>query len=102
MKLLGTTLKISASDLSNHLACRHVTTLDLQVARGEIKQEFREDPRIDALIERGKRHEQQYLSHLAASGLNIVHGDANQTIDAMKSGGDVISQAYLGDGQWHG
>jgi predicted RecB family nuclease len=102
MKLLGTTLKISASDLSNHLACRHVTTLDLQVARGEIKQEFREDPRIDALIERGKRHEQQYLSHLAASGLNIVHGDVNQTIDAMKRGVDVISQAYLSDGQWQG
>ncbi len=102
MKLLGRTLQISASDLANHLACRHIITLDLQVVRGEIKQEFREDPRIDALIERGKRHEQQYLSHLAASGLNVVHGDVNQTIDAMRSGADVISQAYLIDGPWHG
>ena len=101
MKINGTTLLISASDLSNHLACRHVTTLDLLAARGEIKRDFREDPRIDALIERGKRHEQKYLSELAASGLKVVHGNF-ETIDAMKSGVDVIAQAYLNDRGWHG
>ena len=75
--------------------------LDLLAARGEIKRDFREDPRIDALIERGKRHEQAYLSELAAAGLEVVRGDS-ETIDAMKSGVDVIAQAYLNDRGWHG
>ena len=33
MKALSKQIRLAATDLSNHLACRHVTTLDLSVAR---------------------------------------------------------------------
>lgn len=35
MKLNAAAIRLSATDLSNYLACFHVTTLDLQVARGK-------------------------------------------------------------------
>jgi predicted RecB family nuclease len=107
MKQFGTTLQISASDLANHLACRHITTLDLLAARGEIDREFREDPRIDALIERGRRHEAEYIAQQKSAGLTVLENDPDnasvqRTIDAMKSGVDVIVQAALSDGKWWG
>src|SRR5260370_297349 len=35
MKIIGRQIRLAGSDLSNHLACRHLTTLELQVARRE-------------------------------------------------------------------
>ena len=37
MKLLSGELRLAATDVSNHLACRHLTQLELSVARGERK-----------------------------------------------------------------
>jgi hypothetical protein len=34
MRILNDRLELSASDLANHLGCRHLTQLDLLVARG--------------------------------------------------------------------
>ena len=34
MKMSAASIRLSASDLSNHLACRHLTVLDLNVAAG--------------------------------------------------------------------
>jgi hypothetical protein len=48
MKLEGRQVILSATDLSKHLACRHLTTLDLREARGEIKRPFRDDPGLKA------------------------------------------------------
>ena len=60
MKAWQDDLVLSATDLSNHLACRHLTTLDYAVARGEkAKPEFF-DPRLDILRERGLEHERAY------------------------------------------
>src|ERR1700694_1259763 len=36
MKLLPSGLRLSASDLANHLGCRHLTLLDRGVAEGRI------------------------------------------------------------------
>jgi len=36
MKATAGILRLSASDLSNHLACNHLTTLDLAVATGSL------------------------------------------------------------------
>lgn len=33
MRLVDTHIRLSPSDLSNHLACRHLTALDLAVAQ---------------------------------------------------------------------
>ncbi len=35
MKVTSQRIQLSAIDLSNYLACRHLMTLDLQVARGK-------------------------------------------------------------------
>src|SRR5688572_1358311 len=99
MKLDGNHIALSATDLAKHLACRHLTTLDLRAARGELKRPYREDPGLDALIERGFRHEADYLAHLTSQGRTISD---QPTLDAMKSGADVIVQAELQNDHWHG
>ena len=53
MQLLEARLQLSATDLSNHVGCRHLTNLSLRVARGELKSPVFNDPRLDALKERG-------------------------------------------------
>ena len=99
MKLDGNQFTLSATDLAKHLACRHLTTLDLRAARGEIQRPYRHDPALDALIARGFRHEAEYLAHLAAEGRAV---STQSTLEAMKSGADVISQAELQVDNWFG
>ena len=45
---------LSPTKLANHLSCAHLTQLDLQRARGELKIEFVPDARLEAMIERGR------------------------------------------------
>ncbi|HET9943620.1 MAG TPA: TM0106 family RecB-like putative nuclease, partial [Terriglobia bacterium] len=99
MKQDGNQVILSATDLARHLACSHLTALDLRAARREIQRPFRNDPGLDALIERGFRHEAEYLAHLNGEGRTITSGSA---LDAMKAGADVISQAELQTGNWFG
>jgi uncharacterized protein len=103
-------LVLSATDLSNHLACRHLTTLNHAVTRGEKSKPDSFDPRLEILRERGLEHEKAYLSHLRSQGLQVVEipeGGSEETalrstLAAMRSGVDVIAQAALADGRWHG
>src|SRR5688500_9923508 len=101
MKLENGELRLSATDLSKHLACRHATALDVRAERGEIKRIVRKDPSLDVLIERGFRHEAAYLDYLRAKGRKVVNG-GDGTLDAMHSGADVIAQATLLNGRWRG
>ena len=48
---------LSASDLSNHLACRHLTSLDFGVAIGERSPPEWRSPDLWVLEERGLEHE---------------------------------------------
>src|SRR6266446_4168599 len=64
MKLVTEQIRLAATDLSNHLACRHVTTLDLQVARGEKRAPEWAAPDLVVIRERGERHEKAYLAYL--------------------------------------
>jgi predicted RecB family nuclease len=99
---------ISAGDLSNHSACRHLTSLDLAAAHGFIEQPTYRDPSLAILQERGLEFELEYLSHLNEQGYSIFEPgveDTNaieRTISAMKSGVDVIYQASLKSGVWLG
>jgi len=99
MKLEGGQITLSATDLARHLACRHLTTLDLRAARGEIERPHRTDPGLDALIERGFRHEAEYLAHLRSRDLTI---SKQPTLEAMQAGADVIVQAELQNDRWFG
>ena len=110
MKRTSTVLRLSASDLSNHLACRHLTALDLDVAAGSRAIPAWNSPDAQILRERGIAHENAYVGHLKSSGLIVVslrdHGSdevaAAETIVAMQSGVDIIVQAAFSESDWFG
>ena len=110
MRFLDESLLLSASDLGNHLGCRHLTYLDLRVARGELKAPSYTDPALEALKERGLQHERGYIEHLRLQGLSIVElpelGDVEAHFEAacaaMHDGSDVIVQATLLSNGWLG
>jgi uncharacterized protein len=53
MKKIGASIRFSASHLSNHLACRHLTALDLEVAAGRTFRPCLEFTDTQILQERG-------------------------------------------------
>jgi predicted RecB family nuclease len=111
MKLVGNRMRLSATDLSNHLACRHLTSLDLAVARGERESPQWAAPDLVVIQQLGLRHEAAYLNHLReVKKLNVLElptdGDPKklleQTQSLMAQGADVIAQGALGDNAWYG
>jgi predicted RecB family nuclease len=108
MYLLDDQLILSASDLNNYVQCRHLTSLDLAYARGEIADKATDrDPIAALLSEKGEAHEQAYLQKLQGEGREVVEIEmqrelgrrealvdaAGRTIEAMHAGGEVIYQA---------
>ena len=112
MKIAEQLVRLSATDLSNHLACRHLTTLDLQVAQGKRDEPEWAAPDLAVIRERGERHEREYLAHLRAQGRtveNLSHISPKEekrlmekTLALMERGADVIAQGALSDGEWFG
>src|SRR5258706_270660 len=110
MRQTGNTLRLSATDLANHLACHHLSHLDLAAARGQRRPPDWYPPDVAILRERGIEHEKAFLSHLEKLGLGITRlGDGpdenpafERTLSAMHEGADVIVQAALLDGRWFG
>lgn len=110
MKKSATSIRLTASDLSNHLACRHLSVLDLQVATGRRATPAWNSPDAQILQERGIAHENAYVEHLSASGLVIAsfrdfgndETTVAQTLQAMQAGVDIIVQAAFSDGNWFG
>jgi uncharacterized protein len=76
MKLIAGELRPTASDLAGHLECRHLTQLEKAVALGALKRPVFWDPALEALWARGQSHEQDYVHHLAAEGLepSLIEG----------------------------
>ena len=103
-------IKLSASDLANHLACRHLTNLNLALAEGKVKapRPTGADDEIEELIEKGVRHEQAYIEHLQAEkpGVSVISFEdgtsSADTARAMRDGVDVIAQASIESGRWRG
>ena len=97
---------MSASDLSGHLACAHLTELNLLALNGAMEFSTFTDPLLEILQERGLEFERNYLEKLKAEGKTIIaEGDflsAEKTIAAMREGVDVIYQANLRKGLWWG
>ena len=103
-------LVLSATDLASHLSCGHLTSLNLAAATGQLQRPVFRDDRLEALRERGFQHESAYLEHLRSQGLEVLEladlglgRDAvDQTVAAMRAGSEVIAQATLASGNWHG
>ena len=102
-------MRLAATDLANHLSCRHLTTLDRGLAEGRWKAPDRYRPEAEVLAARGLEHERAFLDHLEAQGRKITRLDDEQpgralvrTTAAMYAGADVIAQATLEVGRWVG
>ncbi|HUK64806.1 MAG TPA: TM0106 family RecB-like putative nuclease [Dongiaceae bacterium] len=110
MKLESQGLTLSATDLANHLACRHLTTLDLGVAEGRWKPPDWYRPEAEVLAQRGLEHERAFLAHLERQGRHVTRADdpsdgrspLERTVAAMYAGAEVIAQATLAAGRWRG
>ena len=113
MHLTDRGLRLSASDLSHFLSCRHLTALDLAALRKTRDRPYRsEDPLLELLRKRGMEHEQAYVELLAREGRQVVdlNGISRKetdkaitaTLDAIRGGADVIVQAALQHETWFG
>jgi uncharacterized protein len=109
------TLRLSPSDLANHLACAHLTQLELRVLRGELERPVVDDPYGQIILRKGREHEAAHLERLLAEGRRVARmrtyddegfdeAEARRaTEDAIRAGeAEVIYQAYLTDGTWRG
>jgi predicted RecB family nuclease len=90
--------------------CRHLTSLDVEVACGTRSAPSWNSPDAWVLQQRGMEHESAYLEHLKGMGVSFVdlreiddeRIAIEQTLRAMKSGAEAIAQATLAHGQWFG
>ncbi|AKU17246.1 TM0106 family RecB-like putative nuclease [Luteipulveratus mongoliensis] len=102
---------LSPTDLTKHVACPHITTLDLQwmaQESGERRPKGADDA-LKLVFSKGISHERDYLAILRERGLSVVEiadedrvAAEQETVAAMRSGVDVIYQATLYDGSWVG
>jgi hypothetical protein len=102
MRILDDRLELSASDLANHLGCRHLTQLDLLVARRALMPPRWRDPTLDVLQQRGLELEQLYLESLGlaimeAGGDGEVDGDRTRYLETSERliSNDTLSSSCL-------
>jgi predicted RecB family nuclease len=106
---VDTRTRYSPSDLTAFVACPHLTTLELQVARGELERPFPVNRHADLIRAKGEEHE---AAHLALLGSEVVRIEkpweigweeaAAATEQAMRAGAPHIFQAAFVDGDWRG
>ena len=109
MQLTGDNLLFSATDLINFLECEHLTWLDLEATHQRLTAEPKRADAAKLVARKGREHERRYLEGLRAEGNGLVEiPDAapavaiEATLQAMRSGAEVIHQAALRDGLWRG
>ncbi len=100
-------LVLSPTDLTKHLACAHVTALDLAVARDGLTAPKVIDATLELIFRLGMDHEKAYLQRLRDEGRDVVEvpedvdlaDRVRLTEDALRAGAEVIYQAtFLHDG----
>src|SRR5207253_3887336 len=109
MHLTDGRLILSASDLTGFLECPHLTQQELAATRGELVRPKRDDPELELMARHGTEHEQAHLDAYALAGKSVTRIETwgatmeayskarEQTLEAMRSGVDVIYQATLFD-----
>jgi uncharacterized protein len=116
MQLIDGQPVFSATDLVGYLACEHLTALERAALADLVNRPTREDRELDVIRQRGFQHEARFLADLRAEGRSVIEvirddeadrGDqirrqADDTINAMASGAEVIFQATFFDGRWLG
>ena len=109
MKLANGQVLLSATDLSNHLSCTHLTQLNRKHAHKELVRPERKNRFLDRIVERGLKHEEAYIDHRKSdASLNVVefeYKEANvveKTLKAMNEGVGIIAQGALRNDCWGG
>ena len=112
MQLKADSVLLSPSDVTAYLACEHLTSLSIAVARGELGVPPFENEQAELVFRKGREHEAAYLQRLRDEGRDVVEVSlepdldweraARESLDAMREGAEVVYQAVLvGDG-WRG
>ncbi|MFA6220946.1 MAG: TM0106 family RecB-like putative nuclease [Desulfomonilaceae bacterium] len=103
MRIIDNNILFSATDLCNFLECEHLTALD----KINLTTPLPRTPDTDEaqlFQNKGFEHEQSYLQKLADGGINLMylsevggtlHDKAAATLEAMKTGADIIFQGTL-------
>src|SRR5260370_33026228 len=110
MKNLSGQIRLAATDLSNHLACRHLTSLDLSVAHGQRSAPAWRSSELAVIQELGLRHEAEYLKFLQAKNLSFAdlrelrdeQAALVEALSSMQRGVEVMGQGSLAVGRWFG
>lgn len=116
MRIENSELRLSATDLVNHLGCRVLTRYAFERATnpsppGNARQSY--GGGMDLIAQFGDEHEARCLDRLEQAGSTIAKIDTGPkwdqvekataaTIDAMRSGVDVVFQATFIDTPWTG
>jgi uncharacterized protein len=115
MRVLGSDLILSSSDLTKFVRCDHATFLDHATKSGAVTANRRPPSAMAELIAgKGDQHEHAFLERLRADGKSIVtierapwsvealRRGESETLEAMRGGADYIYQAAFFDGRWSG
>jgi predicted RecB family nuclease len=106
-------LSFSATEVAGFLSCRHLTSLELRVAEGELTRPAQNDIERRMLEKRGSEHEARVLAHFRAQGREVLElplrpgpdglaQAARETLEAMSGGADLIYQGTLLTPGWVG
>ncbi len=114
MQRIDGQLVLSPTDLTKHLACPHVTALDLAALDDPARMGAKgADDALNLVFSKGMDHERAYLGRLRGAGRVVTEIPTRydvagrieaeqQTLAAMRAGADVIYQATFYDGRWGG
>src|SRR5271156_1059010 len=109
MRIVSGQVRLAATDVSNHLACHHLTQLELSAARGQRERPQWEAPDLAVIRELGLRHEARYFAFLEKNGLELLNlagmdeaRIVEETRRAMAAGVELIAQGALRCGRWFG
>jgi uncharacterized protein len=109
MRTVNGEIRLAATDVSNHLACHHLSTLEISAARGERDVPKWESPDMAVIRELGLRHETKYLKLLEKEVGQLVNLSGmdekrilDETLKAMEAGVEAIAQGALLHGRWFG
>ena len=109
MRRFENNLLLSSGDLVAFLGCRHASALDYRALDEELD-DADDDPTLKLVQDKGIAHELAFLAKLEAEGRQIVRipdkaplpDRLRMTAEAMLAGADVVYQAALRQGAWHG
>ena len=112
MHLLNGRLRLSPSDVTAFLACEHLTTLQLRVARGQLAVPAVENEQAELIFRKGLEHEAAFLGRLRSEGKLVAEISLEpdldweraqrETLEAMRAGVDVIYQGVFVTDDWRG